>query len=82
MELKLTTKRALEYEESTGKDLLEFLSEVAKTERIKIKDVVEIFATMGENYTVEMFDAWDLSFSKKLVEIMNAVKEYAQGKNE
>lgn len=80
MELKLTTKRALEYEERTGKDLFKFLQEVAKTEEVTIKDIVELFIAMGDNYTVEVFDAWDIPFKEKVVAVMTAAKEYVQGK--
>lgn len=80
MDLKLTTKRALEYEERTGKDILIFIQEIAKTEKITIKEVIDLFLAMGENYTIEDFDKWDISLTEKITEIMNAVKEYTQGK--
>lgn len=79
MELKLTTKRALEYEKKTGVDVIEKLEEISKTGSIKIKDVVELFEAMGDNYTVEVFEAWDEPFVDKATKIVNAVLEYTQG---
>lgn len=82
MELKLTTARAIEYEERTGKDLLAFLEEVTRTNCIGVRDTIEIFKSMGEGYNAATFDAWDLPFVDKLKAIMNAVKEYTKGKNQ
>lgn len=79
MELKLTTKRALEYERRTGVDIIEKLEEISKTGSVKIKDVVDLFLAMGDNYTVEMFDQWDKPFVEKATDVINAVLEYAQG---
>jgi len=81
MELKLTTVRALKYEEKTGNDILEFMKKVADTGLIKIKDVLELFMACGEGYNETTFDAWDASFSEKAVAVMEAVKVYIQGKN-
>ena len=79
MELKLTTKRALAYEQKTGIDIITKLESIAKEGSIKIKDVVELFEAMGENYTVEMFDQWDKPFVEKANDIVNAILVYAQG---
>lgn len=79
MELKLTTKRALEYEKRTGVDIMEKLVEIGKTESVKIKDVVELFEAMGDGYTIEVFEAWELPFAEKAVAIVNAILVYAQG---
>lgn len=76
MELKLTTKRALEFEEKTGKDLLAFVQEIGETGKITVKDMLSLFEAMGENYTIEVFDAWDADFTTKSKAIMNAVKAY------
>lgn len=79
MELKLTTKRALEYERRTGVDIIEKLEEISKSGSVKIKDVVDLFLAMGDNYTVEMFDQWDKPFVEKATDVVNAVLVYAQG---
>lgn len=79
MELKLTTKRALEFERRTGVDIIEKLEEISKSGSVKIKDVVDLFLAMGDNYTVEMFDQWDKPFVEKATDIVNAVLVYAQG---
>lgn len=79
MELKLTTKRALEYERRTGVDIIEKLEEISKSGSVKIKDVVDLFLAMGDNYTVEMFDQWDKPFVEKATDVVNAVLLYAQG---
>ncbi len=79
MELKLTTKRALAYEQKTGIDIITKLESIAKEGSIKIKDVVDLFEAMGENYTVEMFDQWDKPFVEKSNDIVNAILIYAQG---
>ncbi len=79
MELKLTTKRALAYEQKTGVDIITKLESIAKEGSIKIKDVVDLFEAMGENYTVEMFDQWDKPFVEKANDIVNAILIYAQG---
>ncbi len=76
MELKLTTKRALEFEEKTGKDLIVFVQEIGETGKITVKDMLSLFEAMGENYTIEVFDAWDADFMTKSTAIMNAVKAY------
>lgn len=79
MELKITTARALEYEARTGVDIVEKMKEIGETGVIKVKDTVELFKACGENYTVEMFDAWDVSFAEKAKMIVEAVKIYLQG---
>ncbi len=79
MELKLTTKRALEYEKRTGQDVLDTVMEIAETGRVKVKDVVELFEAMGENYTVEVFEAWDVPFVEKATKVIEAVTAYTQG---
>lgn len=79
MELKLTTKRALEYEKRTGVDIIEKLEEISKSGSVKIKDIVDLFLAMGDNYTVEMFEQWDKPFVEKATDIINAVLVYAQG---
>lgn len=79
MELKLTTKRALAYEKEFGIDIIEKLAEISETGTVKIKDVVDLFKTMGENYTVEMFDQWEEPFVDKATAIINAVVIYAKG---
>nr|DAH56649.1 MAG TPA: tail tube protein [Caudoviricetes sp.] len=76
MELRLTTKRVLEFENRTGKDVLKLLQEIAKTNEVSIKDIVELFIACGENYTVEMFDMWDIPFVEKTQAIMDAVSKY------
>lgn len=80
MKLELTTKRAIEYEEKTGKDILEFLQEVSKTGKLTIKEVVDLFSAMGEKYTLELFDSWELPLTDKIIAIVEAIKDYAQGK--
>lgn len=79
MELKLTTKRALEYERRTGVDIIEKLKEISESGSVKIKDIVDLFLAMGDNYTVEMFEQWDKPFVEKATDIVNAVLVYAQG---
>jgi len=79
MELKLTTKRALEFEAKTGKDVLDTVMEIADSGKVRVKDVVNLFEAMGENYTVEVFEAWDLPFVKKAEKILEAVAKYTQG---
>lgn len=76
MELKLTTKRILEFEERTGKDVLDLLQNIAKTNRVSVKDMVELFIACGEGYTLEMFEAWEASFMEKSEAILNAVAKY------
>ena len=66
MELKLTTERALAYEDRTGKDLIEFIKQVGETDTISIRDTVELFIAMGENYTVKTFDEWEIPYAKKI----------------
>ena len=82
MELKLTTKRALEYEERTGNDIVTKLQEIGNTGAVKIKDVVDLFAAMGDSYTVDVFDAWDATFVDKATAIFNEVKRFVNGANE
>lgn len=82
MELKLTTKKALEYEERTGNDIVTKLQEIGETGAVKIKDVVDLFAAMGDNYTVDVFDAWDATFVNKAAEIFNEVRRFIGGENE
>jgi len=79
MELKLTTKRALEYEERTGVDIIEKLREISESGTVKIRDIVDLFLAMGDNYTVEMFEQWDKPLVEKATDIINAVIVYAQG---
>lgn len=81
MELKLTTERALAYEDRTGKDLIEFIKQVGETDTISIRDTVELFIAMGENYTVKTFDEWEIPYAKKLEAVMLAIKEFTSGKN-
>lgn len=81
MNLKLTTKRAIEFEKRTGKDLLKALEEIAQSGKISLNDIVELFIALGDNYTIEMFDAWEASLVDKLNAIVMAIKEYTQGKN-
>ena len=79
MELKLTTLRALEYERKTGKDLVAFMKEVSDTGTISIKDTVQLFAAMGENYTPALFDQWEGSYVEKIEAIVNAIRDYIDG---
>jgi len=79
MELKLTTKRALEYQAKTGKDIIAFLQEVSRTNTFTIQEMVDLFSAMGDGYTVEVFDAWDAPFEVKAKELILAVKAYVQG---
>ena len=81
MELKITTARALAYEESTGSDIVEKMKEIGETGVIKVRDTVELFKACGDNYTVEMFDAWDAPFTEKAKKIVEAVKKYLQGQD-
>ncbi len=81
MELKLTTLRALAFEEKTGKDLLKFIQGVSESNEIGLKDIIELFIALGKDYTIEMFDAWDLPLLAKTEAILKAVEEYIQGKN-
>lgn len=81
MYLKLTAKRAMEFEARTGKDLLIALKEVAETGEITMKLMIELFISMGDGYTVDDFDKWDASYKDKATAIMNAVKEFTDGKN-
>ncbi len=80
MKLEITTKRALEFEERTGKDIIELLKSMQKTKSFKIRDVVDLFIACGENYTVDMFDSWDVPMADKVTEIMKAVEVYFSGK--
>ena len=80
MELKLTTARALKFEKNTGKGIIEFLKEVSDTGTISLTETVELFAALGDNYTVEVFDAWDIPYAEKLEKMFAAVTEYVQGK--
>ena len=79
MELKLTTLRALKFEEETGKDIVSTVKEIGETGEIKVKDIVALFKAMGENYTVEVFDAWDVPFVKKAEAVVKAAAEYIGG---
>ena len=79
MELKLTTKRALEYQAKTGQDIIAFLQEVSKTNTFTIQEMVDLFSAMGDGYTVEVFDAWDAPFEEKAKELILAVQRYVQG---
>lgn len=76
MELKLTTKRVLEFEDRTGKDVMKLLQSIAESGTVSVRDVVDLFIACGENYTVEMFDAWDASFVHKSEAIMKAVADF------
>lgn len=81
MDLKLTTKRALAYEERTGKDLFEYLQELSKESAvIRIRDIIEIFKALGDDYNEVAFDAWQLPLKDKIEEIVEAVREYIGGK--
>lgn len=81
MELQLTTKRALKFEEKTGKDLLEYLQTISNAKVVKLKDIISIFECLGDGYDIDKFDAWDIPLSGKIELIMSAIKVYAQGKN-
>ena len=81
MDLKLTAKRAMEFEARTGVDLLIYLKQVAETGEISMKMLIELFMAMGDNYTVDTFDNWDAPYTTKVTAIMNAVKEFTDGKN-
>ena len=81
MNLKLTAKRAMEFEARTGVDLLIYLKQVAETGEISMKMLIELFMAMGDNYTVDTFDNWDAAYTVKVTAIMNAVKEFTDGKN-
>lgn len=76
MELKVTTMRALEFEEKTGQDIIEVMKEIGETSEIKVRTVVALFEACGENYTVEKFDEWDASFTEKSTAILTAVADY------
>lgn len=80
MELKLTTVRALKFEKNTGKGVIEFLKGVADVGTVSVTDIVALFAALGDNYTVEVFDAWDIPYTEKLEKMFAAVAEYVQGK--
>lgn len=77
--LKLTTKRALEYEEKTGKDIIEVLQEIAETEVITVKTIVGLFTALGEGYDADTFESWDDTFAGKATKTIEACKEYIQG---
>jgi len=79
MDLKITTARALEYEERTGSDIVEKMKEIGTTGVIKVKDAVELFKACGEDYTVEKFEEWNVPFVEKATKIVEAVKTYLQG---
>ncbi len=81
MDLKLTAKRAMEFETRTGVDLLIYLKSVAETGEISMKMLIELFKAMGDNYTVDDFDNWDAPYTVKVAAVMNAVKEFTDGKN-
>ena len=76
MELKITTKRALEFEERTGKDLVELLQQINKTGKFKVRDILDIFVACGEGYDTDKFDSWDVPLYDKVKEIMKAVEKY------
>lgn len=80
MELKLTTLRALEYEKRTGKDIVVFLKEVAESNIITVREAVDLFIAMGDGYTADDFDKWDVPYNEKLTLLMGAVKDYIAGK--
>lgn len=79
MELKLTTVRALKYEEETGKDILVKLKDIADSGAITVRDAVQLFKAMGENYTPEVFDAWDAPFADKVLAMIKEVERYSAG---
>lgn len=80
MELKLTTVRALAYEKKTGQDILNKVQQIAKDGFISLKDTLDLFEALGEDNTVEKFDAWDAPLADKMVAIVDAVREYIEGK--
>lgn len=82
MELKLTTKRAMAYEAKTGNDIISKMQEISDTGRVTIKDAFQLFEAMGDNNTVEVFDAWDASFVDKTTAIFNEVKRFIGGDTE
>lgn len=81
MELKINTKRALEFEEKTGKDLLLTLQEVAKEKSVALKTVLALFEACGEGYDAQKFDEWEVPLVDKVKAIVAAVKVYITGKN-
>ena len=80
MELHLTTARALKYEDRTGRDIFEVCQEIAQTQLVKISTVVQLFSAMGDNYTPEVFDTWNVPFSEKVVAIIEEINNFTQGK--
>lgn len=82
MVLKMTTKRALEFEQRTGKDLLVHLKQVNETGEVRLADVIELFCCLGDGYTVDDYDAWDAPFQEKLKEIYKAAASYFEGGSE
>lgn len=80
MELRITTKRALEFEERTGKDIVQLLKQMKDTNSFTVRDIVDLFIACGEGYTVEMFDLWDLPLADKVTAIMKAVEVFFAGK--
>lgn len=80
MVLKLTTSRALQYEEKQGEDIIAVLQNIAATETVTIKVVVGLFEALGEDHTPEKFDEWEAPFTVKAEKIVEACKEYIQGK--
>ena len=85
MELKLTTVGALAFEERTGRDILETLGDIASAAEAgrtpKLKQLVDIFCSMGKDYNVEMFDEWEAPLQEKIIAISEAAKVYIVGKN-
>ena len=81
MELKLTTLRALKFEEETGKDIVETVREIGETDKITVKDVVSLFKAMGDGYTVEKFDEWGASFSEKAKAVITEAARYISGRS-
>lgn len=85
VELKLTTASALAFEEATGKGLLESLGEIVQSIQSgvypKLSLIVNLFCVMGKDYTVEMFEAWEIPLVEKINKIADAAKEFVVGKN-
>ena len=81
VELKLTTRGALSFEEKTGKDVVEVLKEISDTETLKVSIVLALYECMGEGNDVDSFDAWDAPFTDKAAAVMQACSAYMKGKS-
>nr|DAW41955.1 MAG TPA: hypothetical protein [Caudoviricetes sp.] len=85
MELKLTTVRAMKFEERTGRDILDTLNSLSTAAQEgrtpTLRQLLDIFSAMGDNYDAETFDAWDVPLVDKIYAIADAVQVYMQGKN-